>query len=65
MLWMSEAWRTLELNASALVLSDWKSQNATDAVQTVSFVFRRIVPRTKTQCRPQPNSFRLERERVA
>lgn len=49
---MSEAWRTLELNASALVLSDWKSQNATDAVQTVSFVFRRIVPRTKTQCRP-------------
>ena len=51
MLWMSEAWRTLELNASALVLSDWKSQNTADAVQTVSFAFRRIVPRMKTQYR--------------
>lgn len=64
-LWMSEAWRALEPGASALVFSDWRQlANTADAVQAAGFVFRGIVPWAKTQCRPQPNSFRAECEYV-
>ncbi|NOU49971.1 site-specific DNA-methyltransferase [Pseudoalteromonas sp. JBTF-M23] len=66
-LWLTEAYRALEVSAYVLLFSDWRQLPLTcTALQTAGFIQRGIVPWDKTKAsRPQKGQFRAQCEYVA